>query len=63
MENLQRQFTVVEKKGTKVAQFLMLRLLHDPKHEAAIFEAVNLNVKDWVYACVADVIVNDLRVW
>jgi hypothetical protein len=41
----------------------MIRLLDDPKHEMLAVEAVNIGDKDWVFACVADIIHNEVRMW
>jgi hypothetical protein len=41
----------------------MIRLLDDPKHEMLAVEAVNNHDKDWVFACVADGVHNNVRMW
>jgi hypothetical protein len=41
----------------------MIRLLNDVKHEMLAVEAISVDDKDWVFACVADVIHGDVRMW
>lgn len=62
-ENLQRQFTVTEAKGLKTNHYIMIRLFLNEQSEMAFIEAYNLNVKDWIYACSADVVHNSIRMW
>ncbi|XP_069692336.1 GPI inositol-deacylase [Periplaneta americana] len=61
-ENLQRQFTFHEPNGIHTETYIMIRLLDDPKHEMMAVEAVNVDDKDWVFACVADAIHNNARI-
>lgn len=41
----------------------MIRLFSDPKSEVAFVEAYNVNVRDWIFVCSADVIYNSIRMW
>lgn len=63
VENLQRQFTVLENKGLRTNHYVMVRLLMDPKNEMAYIETYNLNVRDWIFVCSADVVYNSVRMW
>ncbi|XP_021936660.1 GPI inositol-deacylase isoform X2 [Zootermopsis nevadensis] len=60
-ENLQRQFTFHEPNGVLTETHIMIRLLDDPKHEMLAVEAVNIDDKDWVFACVANAFHNEVR--
>lgn len=62
-EFLRRQFSVVEPRlGRSV--FVMIRLMaSDPKHEMLAMEAVGLETRDWVFACIADVVYREVRMW
>ncbi|KAJ9584662.1 hypothetical protein L9F63_020987, partial [Diploptera punctata] len=60
-EYLQRQFTFHEPYGVHTETYIMIRLLDDPKHEMLSVEAINVKDKDWVFACVADVVHNSVR--
>jgi hypothetical protein len=41
----------------------MIRLLNDVKHEMLAVEAISVDDKDWVFACVADMIRGEVRMW
>jgi hypothetical protein len=41
----------------------MIRLLDNVKHEMLAVEAININDKDWVFVCVADVVHSEVRMW
>jgi hypothetical protein len=62
-ESIQRQFTFHEPNGVFTETYIMIRLLDDPKHEMLAVEAVNNNDKDWVFACIADAVDNNVRMW
>lgn len=62
-ENIQRQFTFHEPHGVFTETHIMIRLLDDPKHEMLAVEAINVDDKDWVFACVADITHNEVRMW
>jgi hypothetical protein len=61
-ENLLRQFTFRKPNGIISETHIMIRLLDDVKHEMLAVEAINGD-KDWVFACVADVVHNEGRIW
>ena len=62
-ENIQRQFTFREPNGIVTETHVMIRLLDDVKHEMLAVEAINVNDKNWVFACVADVVRSEVRMW
>ncbi|KAK6642802.1 hypothetical protein RUM43_004304 [Polyplax serrata] len=61
LENLQRQFTVTEAQGVKKNHYIMIRLFSDIKSEMAFIEAYNINIRDWIFACSADLVQNSVR--
>ncbi|PNF36371.1 GPI inositol-deacylase, partial [Cryptotermes secundus] len=61
-ESIQRQFTFHEPNGVFTETYIMIRLLDDPKHEMLAVEAVNNNDRDWVFACVANDVHNNVRI-
>jgi hypothetical protein len=62
-ENIQRQFTFREANGIFTETHIMIRLLDDVKHEMLMAEAINVDDKDWVFACVANTVLNGVRMW
>ncbi|XP_046402288.1 GPI inositol-deacylase [Ischnura elegans] len=52
-EPLKRHFSFQREKVMKNT-YLMIRLVDDPKYQMAAILAVNLDAKDWVYACIAN---------
>ena len=41
----------------------MIRLLDDVKHEMLVVEAISVDDRDWVFACVADMVHSGVRMW
>lgn len=41
----------------------MIRLLDNVKHEMLAVEAINIDDRDWVFVCVADVVHGEVRMW
>jgi hypothetical protein len=62
-ESIQRQFTVHELNGIVTDTHIMIRLLDDVKHEMLAVEAIGVDDKDWVFACVADMVHSAVRMW
>jgi hypothetical protein len=62
-ENIQRQYTFREPNGIVAETYIMIRLIDDVKHEMLAVEAIGANDKDWVFACVADVVHTGVRMW
>ncbi|XP_071438562.1 GPI inositol-deacylase [Hetaerina americana] len=60
-EPLKRHFSFQRERVMKNT-YLMIRLVDDPKHQMAAILAVNLDAKDWVYACVADKIQKGVKI-
>lgn len=62
-ENIQRQFTFYEPNGIVTETHIMIRLLDNVKHEMLAVEAINIDDRDWVFVCVADVVHGEVRMW
>jgi hypothetical protein len=62
-EGIQRQFTFHELNGIVTETHFMIRLHDDVKHEMLAVEAINVDDRDWVFACVADMVHNAVRMW
>nr|CAD7409491.1 unnamed protein product [Timema cristinae] len=60
-EGLDRQLTVKESHGVKSPLYQMIRLLDDPKHARLVVEAINVENKDWVFACTASSVYGNVR--
>lgn len=45
--------------------FIMVRLIAPQytKHEMLAMESISLEARDWVFACVADLVYKDIRMW
>ncbi|KAL0279676.1 UNVERIFIED_CONTAM: hypothetical protein PYX00_001180 [Menopon gallinae] len=56
------QFSVVHVKGVNTNSYIMIRLYNDPDYAVAFIEAYNLNIKDWIFVCSADVIHKSVRI-
>jgi len=62
-ESIQRQFTFYQPNGIITDTHIMIRLLDDVKHEMLVVEAISVDDRDWVFACVADMVHSGVRMW
>ena len=62
-EYVQRQYTVMEPKGVQRPSHWMIRIVDDPKHEILAIETVNVNTRDWLFACNAHTYNHAGKVW
>lgn len=63
IEYLPRQYTVELTNGVRQPQWYMVRVTNLPMHEILSVMAVNLELTNWIYACSANEIKGQSRVW
>ena len=62
-EILLRQYTVFETDGVSMVTHIMVRIYDTPQYEKMAISALNHEGKDWIFACKADNIYDNMRVW
>lgn len=62
-EYILQKFSIVHNKGTNSNSYIMIRLYNDPDYAMALIETFNLNIKDWIFVCSANLIYKSVRIW